>query len=194
MKKGFGFALGCGFGVIVFFIIIAVISSAASSSSSSSSSSGSTATVESGAVSGTNEETVEETPQVITAKPGDKVNDEHFEIYYLSCSEYTASNQFSQPAEGKKYVKFDFTFKNISDTDTTIGGFECYCNNAKCESSYVDSTNVPRLSYDSVSGGRETSGSVIYEVPQDAALSSVELEYSGFFDNKTADKIIFVGE
>ncbi|MBR1443015.1 MAG: DUF4352 domain-containing protein [Firmicutes bacterium] len=194
MKNGFGFALGCGFGIIIFFIVIAVISTAASSGSDSNSSSAPTATVESGVASGANEKTIEETPQTITAKPGDKVNDDHFDIYFLSCSEYIQSNSFSKPADGKKYVKFDFTFKNISDTDTTIGGFECYSNNAKCESSYVDSSDIPRLSYDRISGGRETSGSVIYEVPQDAALSDIELEYSGFFDNQKTDKIVFVGE
>lgn len=188
-------ANGCLVAVIVFVVILffgAIGRSRNPSSSGSSSYKSSISNTNSG--SSASSGTAENTPREIKAVPGEMVRDDHFEIYYLSCSEYTSTNMYSSPSEGKKYVKFDFTFKNISDTDTTLGSFECYCNNAKCDSSYVDSSTVPRLTWESVSGGREISGSVVYEVPQSAALSDVELEYAGFFDNKKADKIIFVGQ
>ena len=183
---------GCLVGIIAFLVIcaIGVMGGRGNSSSSNRTVTSGTAEV---SVPEAQQESVPETPQETIAKPGDVVKDNHFEIHYLGCSEYTSSNMFSTPSEGKKYVKFDFTFKNISDTDTTLGSFECYCNNAKCDSSYVDSSSVPRLTWESISGGREVSGSVIYEVPQEAAYADIELEYSGFFDSKKSEKIIFVG-
>ena len=138
---------------------------------------------------------VKQQPQEKKVFPGEMVNDEHFDIYYLSCSEYGASNFFDAPTAGKKYVEFDFTFKNISTTDTYIGSFECYCNNAKCDESWSSNRKLPRFSFlEEISGGRELSGSVVYEVPQDAILSDIELEYGGFSDRETSDKIIFVGQ
>ena len=194
-------------GVILIFSAFAIGSSSGSSSDSSS-----TVSVEKGGAAGgsgaadnssaavdsnaqSTETETEAAPQTIIAKPGDMVSDDHFEISYTGCSEYTSTNQFVKPADGKKFVKFDFTFKNISDTDTSIGSFECYCNDAKCEKSYVgiSDDNVKELGYESVSGGREMSGSALYEVPADASFENIELEYSGFFDNKKSDKIIFVG-
>ena len=192
-------ANGCLIAIIGFLVICAIGAIGGkggrgnSSSSNNTVTSGNSSSSDNTVPSGTVEESVPETPQETIAKPGDMVKDEHFEIQYLSCSEYKTSNTFSAPPEGKKYIKFDFTFKNISDTDTSIGSFECYCNNAKCDTSYVDSSDIPRLTWDSISGGRQISGSVVYEVPQDAAYADIELEYSGFFDNKKADKIIFVG-
>ena len=84
-----------------------------------------------------------------------------------------------KPKRGEKYLKVDFTFKNISDSDQdfSVHDFDCYVEDAFCEQ-----WDVPPLTLDmyhegtTLSAGEEISFSNLYAVPEDA--DSAELEYN----------------
>ena len=61
--------------------------------------------------------------------PGDVVEFGDFEIAYTGAEKYKSNNQFIQPKDGYKYVKFYFTFKNTGNSDSYPGSFGCYVNN-----------------------------------------------------------------
>ena len=124
--------------------------------------------------------------------PGDVVEFGDFEIAYTGAEKYKSNNQFIQPKDGCKYVKFYFTFKNTGNSDSYPGSFGCYVNNKKYDQEYLDGSDESFL-WQEVSGGREISGSITYEVPKEAKMKDIELEYenNSIWSNK---KIIFLGK
>ena len=124
--------------------------------------------------------------------PGDVVEFGDFEIAYTGAEKYKSNNQFIQPKDGCKYVKFYFTFKNTGNSDSYPGSFGCYVNNKKYDQEYLDGSDESFLLQE-VSGGREISGSITYEVPKEAKMKDIELEYekNSIWSNK---KIIFLGK
>lgn len=124
--------------------------------------------------------------------PGDVVEFGDFEIAYMGAEKYKSNNQFIQPKDGYKYVKFYFTFKNTGNSDSYPGSFGCYVNNKKYDQEYLDDSDESFLLQE-VSGGREISGSITYEVPKEAKMKDIELEYenNSIWSNK---KIIFLGK
>ena len=124
--------------------------------------------------------------------PGDVVEFGDFEIAYMGAEKYKSNNQFIQPKDGYKYVKFYFTFKNTGNSDSYPGSFGCYVNNKKYDQEYLDGSDESFLLQE-VSGGREISGSITYEVPKEAKMKDIELEYenNSIWSNK---KIIFLGK
>ena len=65
--------------------------------------------------------------------------------------------------------------------------WECYADNAKVDQTYIGDNNGLDAT---LSAGRETQGTIYYEVPVDA--QNVELEYD--INYWQSDKIIFVGK
>ena len=124
--------------------------------------------------------------------PGDVVEFGDFEIAYTGAEKYKSNNQCIQPKDGYKYVKFYFTFKNTGNSDSYPGSFGCYVNNKKYDQEYLDGSDESFLLQE-VSGGREISGSITYEVPKEAKMKDIELEYenNSIWSNK---KIIFLGK
>ena len=51
---------------------------------------------------------------------GDIVETDNLRITFVSAEDYVSDNQFIQPADGKKFVKADFEFENISDKDELL--------------------------------------------------------------------------
>lgn len=125
-----------------------------------------------------------------TFNVGDVVETDNFRITYESAGEYTNSNELLQPKDGYVYWEFKFKFENISNTDQTVStmmDWECYADNSKADQTWiVDDNGLDGK----LSAGRESEGSVYFEVPEDA--ESVELEYDINFWQ--SDKIIFVGK
>lgn len=96
-------------------------------------------------------------------------------------------NEFIQPKDGHIYYKMDFEFENISDSDQYVSSwdFNCYADGYDMEQSYV----LDGLDLDAtLSPGKKTKGSVVFEVPEDA--ESIVLEYETNF--WTENKIVFV--
>lgn len=121
---------------------------------------------------------------------GDVVETNNFRITYVSAGEYKSDNEFLQPKDGYVYWQFEFKFENISDTDQVVSSlmdWECYADNAKVDQTYIGDNNGLDAT---LSAGRETQGTIYYEVPADA--QNVELEYD--INYWQSDKIIFVGK
>lgn len=124
--------------------------------------------------------------------PGDIVSYGDFEITYKSVGKYKSNNQFIQPKKGFQYIKFDLTFKNTGDTDTMIGSFDCYADGEKCDQEYFSDAGEDFLLKE-LSGGRKTSGSVVFEVPKSAKMKDIELEYENY-SFVSNEKVIFVAK
>lgn len=121
---------------------------------------------------------------------GDIVETEDLKITFISVEVYESDNQFIQPKDGYEYRKFTFKFENISKKDQTVSSmvnWECYADNSKADQTWIGDDNGLDAT---LSAGRETTGSIFFEVPVDA--SSVELEYDVNFWK--SDKIVFIGK
>lgn len=121
---------------------------------------------------------------------GDVVETENFKITFVSAGAYESDNEFLQPKDGCEYWQFEFRFENISDTDQAVSSmmdWECYADNAKADQTWIgDDSGLDAT----LSAGRETQGTIYFEVPKD--VQSVELEYDINFWQ--SDKIVFVGK
>lgn len=121
---------------------------------------------------------------------GDVVETENFKITFVSAGAYESDNEFLQPKDGCEYWQFKFRFENISDTDQAVSSmmdWECYADNAKADQTWIGDDNGLDAT---LSAGRETQGTIYFEVPKD--VQSVELEYDINFWQ--SDKIVFVGK
>lgn len=121
---------------------------------------------------------------------GDVVETENFKITFVSAGAYESDNEFLQPKDGCEYWQFEFRFENISDTDQAVSSmmdWECYADNAKADQTWIGNDNGLDAT---LSAGRETQGTIYFEVPKD--VQSVELEYDINFWQ--SDKIVFVGK
>lgn len=121
---------------------------------------------------------------------GDVVETENFKITFVSAGAYESDNEFLQPKDGCEYWQFEFRFENISDTDQAVSSmmdWECYADNAKVDQTWIGNDNGLDAT---LSAGRETQGTIYFEVPKD--VQSVELEYDVNFWQ--SDKIVFVGK
>ncbi len=138
-------------------------------------------------------EKIEETTAAATdkIKVGSTVSDNQVKIIYKSCNaDFKKYSQYADLKKGYKVVQAVFDFENISETDTSLNGFECYADGVKCDSFYyVDDYSDPVLT--TISAGRKlTDATVYYEVPADAEL--IELEYEADFWSE--EKYIFIIE
>ena len=133
-------------------------------------------------------ETEEEKSNVFQV--GDTVETNDFKITYVSAGEYKSDNQYLQPKDGYTYWEFAFKFENISDTDQVVSSimdWECYADNSKVDQAYIGDDNGLDAT---LSSGRETQGTIYFEVPEDA--QNIELEYD--INYWQSDKIIFIGK
>ena len=118
---------------------------------------------------------------------GDTWQNKYVNVSFDNCGEYESDNQFIQPADGNKYIYAKFTFENIGKSDTTVGywDFDCYADGYACDGTYgADDAAFSQT----LSSGRKITGSVYFEVPQNA--TEIEFEYSPSF--WTSEKIVFV--
>ena len=136
-------------------------------------------------------ETEEETEAVNNVfSVGDIVETQNMKITYVSSGEYQSDDDFMQPKDGYVYWEFEFKFENISDSDQTVSSmmdWECYADNSKVDQAWIGSDNGLDAT---LSSGRETQGTIYFEVPEDA--QNIELEYDINFWQ--SDKIVFVGK
>lgn len=118
---------------------------------------------------------------------GDTWQNKYVLVSFDKCGEYISDNQFIQPNDGNKYVYATFTFENVGTSDTTVSywDFDCYADGYACEGTYgADDAAFSQT----LSSGRKITGSVYYEVPENA--TEIEFEFSPNF--WTSEKIVFV--
>lgn len=126
-----------------------------------------------------------------TFRVGDVLETKKVKLSYISCGEYTDENMFVTPADGNKFIYFEFEFENIGDTDTSVGSwdFDCYADGYEVSDVYATADNT-MTTITTLSPGRKTKGIAVFEVPQNAEKIEVEYETSYW----TQDKAIFVFE
>ncbi len=110
-------------------------------------------------------------------------------ISYTECNtDYKDYDQYSAPADGKKYIAATFKIENVSDGDIYIDNLECYADGSKCNEQSFWDKDIDSPFFNTLSAGRNTDGTVFFEVPADA--TEIELEYTADFWSD--EKIIFV--
>lgn len=125
----------------------------------------------------------EDTTLQTTFVKGDVIKTSDLKVTYLDCGEYTDYNEFSKPADGKKVVFATFEFENISKSDQYVSSFSfsCYADGYDCESYF----SSDKESLDAtLSSGKKTKGTVLFEVPKDAKEVSIEYDVNYFTSNK----------
>lgn len=186
-KKQGGNAKFIVFGVLVFLIIVGMIGGKGSSSDTSKNDSVKKNSQENTSSQETKSDN-ESADNVFNV--GDVAETENLKITYISSGEYTSDNQFMQPKDGFKYWEFEFKLENTSDSDQTIStmvNWECYADNSKCDQEWIgDNSGLDGT----ISPGRETQGTIYFQVPENA--TDIELEYNINYLNE--NKIIFVGK
>lgn len=105
-------------------------------------------------------------------------------VEYVENGEYTNFDSWSKPKDGYKVIYLTFNFVNNSDDDEYISDwdFECYADNENMdEYYYMDDAGFSLT----LSSGRKGSGTVAYEVPENA--SKITIEYK---DNIWSDELV----
>ncbi|MCD7825977.1 MAG: DUF4352 domain-containing protein [Clostridiaceae bacterium] len=133
-----------------------------------------------------NDGTEEDTTQTEFAK-GDVLETSNLKISYLDCGKFKDYGKYEAPDKGNKVVFATFEFENISDGDEYVSSFDfsCYADGYDCQEFY--SGNVENLSA-TLSAGKKTKGTVLFEVPKDAKEITLEYDVSIL----TYDKVTFV--
>ena len=119
---------------------------------------------------------------------GDILSAKGMEMTYVASGEFTSSNQFSQPADGNKFIFIELFAENKSDSDMSISmfSFEAYADGYAIDRYYGGDEDLSA----SLSPGRTTSGRVYFEVPENAG--EIEVEYE--VDWLSSKKIRFIYE
>jgi hypothetical protein len=118
---------------------------------------------------------------------GDTYSSKYISIKYLSCEDYNSDNQFIQPKDNYKFIRLEFEFENISDSDQSVFSslFNCYADGYDMDSKYLDDY----LSSTSLSSGKKTKGYIYFEVPTNAEEITVEYEDNVWTSNKVIFKV-----
>ena len=112
-------------------------------------------------------------------------------ITMTSMEEWEDYNEYWGPKDGSKFVRMFFNFKNLDNKDVVFGSYEfkCYANNT-IYTAYVlanETHDMPMV--ETISSGREIEGWIYFEIPVEAELTEIELEYDlSYWSN---EKIIF---
>lgn len=118
---------------------------------------------------------------------GDTVNDGDVIINYASAEEWTGYEDYFAPKSGNKIIRIKVDITNNSSSDYFISSFYCYADNQSVESYYYGDDTFSTYT---ISSGRNTSGYVYFEVPENAETIEIEYETNYWSD----EKAIFVVE
>ncbi len=169
---------------IVLLVIISIISGGGDDDTKKVGEVGSETTSETSSEDSSSQEATQDIYHV-----GDILEDGNLQIVYMSSGTHVEDNEYLQPAEGKKYIFAQFAFINTSDSsDASVSfySFEAYADGYNAEAYYGGEDNLSAT----LSAGRQTSGYLYFEVPEDA--QDIEIEYTPNY--LTNDKITFAFE
>ena len=111
-------------------------------------------------------------------------------ITFVAAESYESDNEFIEPKEGYEFWKLDFSFENTSDSDKSVSSmmdWDGYADNTKIDQTWIGDENGLDAT---LSPGRNTQGSIYFEVPIDA--ESIEIEYET--NMWSEEKIVFVAK
>ena len=116
---------------------------------------------------------------------GDIVETSTLRITYVSCEEDTSYSAYFEPEDGYHYVTCSFEFENIGEDDEYVSyyEFDCYADGMDCDQAFFRDDGISAT----LSAGRKATGTVTFEVPDDASV--VELEYET--NVWTSSRIVF---
>lgn len=135
------------------------------------------------AFSGNTTENTKTSAQQKECNVGESVDTSKVKITFNSCKDYTNFNSYSKPAEGKKVIRAEFAFENISDSDIYLGSMECYSDDTKCETYYyADDYKSPTI--ESISSGKKFNAILYYEIPKDAQKITIEYDDNAWSNTK----------
>ncbi len=174
--------------VLIVIVVIIVIAVAAGSGDSEDTASDSNPQKVGETASGSADATSGESTQTEFAK-GDVLETSSLKISYLDCGKYTDYSKYLAPDKGNKVIYATFEFENISDEDQFVSSYDftCYADGYDCDEFYGGDEETLSAT---LSAGKKTKGTVLFEVPKDA--KEITLEYE--VDYWTSDKITFVIE
>lgn len=178
------------FWVIIVVVVIALISAVSSGDDSTDTNTDSdNAVVDQNDSETTTEIADETTTEAGDGKyhVGDVLNDGDVTVTYVSAEKWTGYDQYSKPETGNMVVRIKIDVVNNSSEDYYISSFYCYANNSAASDYYFGDDTFSTLT---VSAGRNASGYVYFEVPENA--ESIEIEYETNY--WTDEKAVFVVE
>lgn len=129
-------------------------------------------------------------PQKEAYSVGDILADGDMQIVYIASGDFISDNEYSQPAEGNKYIFLRFAFINTSTSDdhsVSFYDFECYADGYAAEMYYGSDEELSAT----LSAGRSTEGYIYFEVPADA--EEIEIEYTTNALSGAKIKFLFEG-
>lgn len=115
---------------------------------------------------------------------GETLTTNTLKITYKSSADDKGA-QYFPAASGNKIIKLTFEIENISSSDRLVSAsdFKCYADDTAMSDYYSFSFN-DYLSTTTLSAGRKATGSVYFEVPQNANSIDVEYETNYWSGNK----------
>ncbi len=120
---------------------------------------------------------------------GDSCKNGNLKITYVKSGEFKEYNQFNQPKDGNKYVYIEIYVENTGETDASISALDF---DGFADGYAVDQNYLEDLFSATLSAGRNTTGKIILEVPNDA--EEIEFEYNMNFFTSERLKFIYEGE
>ena len=118
---------------------------------------------------------------------GEIYEDSRIAIKYVSLNDnFTGYSKYANVKSGYKILKADFEFENMSNSDLYVSSYEfdCYADGYDCDAFWsVDDAGFSS----SLSSGKKTTGSVYFEVPENA--TDITIEYTN--NVWTSDRIVF---
>lgn len=120
---------------------------------------------------------------------GEILNDGDVVIEYISAEKWTDYDQYSSPEAGNMVVRIKVAVTNNSTNDYYISpyDFACYADNQNALAYYSGEEVLETVN---LSAGRNTSGYVYFEVPENAENIEIEFETNYWTD----EKAVFVVE
>jgi len=117
---------------------------------------------------------------------GDELIVDDMRIVYVASGEYVSDNEYLTPDEGNKYIFIKLFCENQGEDDNTVTfyDFDCYADGYAADMAYINDDTLSAT----LSSGRSITGSIVFEVPEDA--SEIEIEYECNWI--TEEKILFV--
>lgn len=118
---------------------------------------------------------------------GEIYEDSRMAIKYVSVNDnFTGYSKYATVKSGYKILKADFEFENLGNSDLYVSAYEfdCYADGYDCEAFW----SIEDAGFSSsLSSGKKTTGSVYFEVPENA--TDITIEYTN--NVWTSDRIVF---
>ncbi len=160
------------FGIIAVILIFSLFAIGSGSDKTS---------VSADSASDNNKTTTQKADEPVKVKVGETLTTNTLKITYKSSADDKGAEYFPA-ASGNKIIKLTFEIENISSTDQIVSvyDFKCYSDDVASSAYYYGDDGLSTT----LSAGRKATGSVYFEIPQNANSIDVEYETNYWSGNK----------